>query len=221
MLVPPEAAAWAREAGLDTPPEVYDTLAVTPAAQPDAQIASPAQFDVLHGKVQITGTAGGAGFDFYRVQAGKGLNPRGWVQIGEESSRAVNNSVLVEWDTSGLSGLYALELMVVREDQSVQRSVMLVTVDNQVPQVEIVSPVLHEEVSLEDRPTMVLLADVSDDLEIASVEVYLDDRQLAAFSRPPYAISWKGALGSHTLRVVAIDQAGNTSEATTTFTVLP
>jgi hypothetical protein len=221
MLVPPEASGWAKQSGMDTPPEIYDTLTVAAPPLREAHITSPAQFAVLRGKVQITGTAAGQDFSFYRVQIGKGLNPRAWVQIGDESSRAVDEGSLVEWDTTGLSGLYALELMVVREDQSVQRAVTLVTVDNQSPEAQIVSPVLQEEVSLSARPTMVLLADVRDDLEVGSVEIYLDERRLATFSRPPYAISWTCTPGPHSLRVVAVDQAGNTTETTTTFTVMP
>jgi hypothetical protein len=61
--------------------------------------------------------------------------------------------------------------------------------------------------------------DVSDDLGAAQVEFYLDGRLLTTFLQPPYGISWECVPGEHSLRVVAVDQAGNTSEATVEFTV--
>ena len=66
---------------------------------------------------------------------------------------------------------------------------------------------------------MVLWVEASDDLGMARVEFYLDEHLLASFVQPPYGISWKCIPGEHTLRVRAIDQAGNTSEESIEFTV--
>ena len=61
-----------------------------------------------------------------QVQVGKGLYPREWVQIGGDVTTPVINGPLAEWDTTGLSGLYALQLVVVYTDQKVETAVVLV-----------------------------------------------------------------------------------------------
>ena len=80
--------------------------------------------------VRITGSASGEGFDHYFVQVGKGLNPQQWIQVGADGTARVEDGVLAEWDTSGLEGLYAVQLVVVRADQRVETAVTQVTVKN-------------------------------------------------------------------------------------------
>ena len=58
-----------------------------------------------------------------------------------------------------------------------------------------------------------------DNLGIENVMIFVDGSLFASLIQPPYAISWKASLGEHTLRVQAKDRAGNTAEATATFTV--
>jgi len=55
------------------------------------------------------------------------LNPQEWIQVAE-GSEPVNNGLLAEWDTSNLSGLYAVQLQVIRTDQRVESAVIQVTV---------------------------------------------------------------------------------------------
>jgi membrane peptidoglycan carboxypeptidase len=129
MLVPPEAQAWAKAASLPVPPAQYDTLQ-PPAPDQDVNITSPAMFAELKGKVTIRGTAGGANFAWYRLQYGQGLNPETWVQIGADVKTPVNAGALAEWDTAGLKGLYSLQLLVVRADNSLQTATVQVTVNN-------------------------------------------------------------------------------------------
>jgi hypothetical protein len=78
--------------------------------------------------VKIIGTASGENFNYYRVQVGKGLNPQEWIQLGSDKISPVESGVLAEWDTKGLSGLYAVQLLVVRSDQIVDTAVIQVTV---------------------------------------------------------------------------------------------
>jgi hypothetical protein len=42
----------------------------------------------------------------------------------------VNEGALAEWDTSGLNGLYALQLLVVHSDNSITTATVMVTVKN-------------------------------------------------------------------------------------------
>lgn len=129
MVLPPQARAWAEAAGIPAPPQAYD--AIQPVQDnPDAHITAPAMFAEVSGVVQISGTAAGADFAFYRLQVGQGLNPQQWIQVGGDATTPVTNGLLAEWDTSGLSGLYAVQLLVVRGDQHVETAIIQVTVNN-------------------------------------------------------------------------------------------
>jgi membrane peptidoglycan carboxypeptidase len=127
MVVPEQARAWAAVAGIPVPPEAYDAIQAG-VQNPNVNIASPAMFAEISGRVQITGSALGDGFQYYRIQVGQGLNPKDWIQIGANVTTPVTNGPLAEWDTSGLSGLYAIQLVVVYADQRVETAVIQVTV---------------------------------------------------------------------------------------------
>jgi membrane peptidoglycan carboxypeptidase len=127
MIVPPEAGSWAQAAGVPSPPEEYDAIQ-PPAVDPQVNITAPALFAEVSGVVRILGTASGPDFDHYRVQVGQGLNPEQWIQVGEDVSSSVQDGLLAEWDTRGLSGLYAVQLLVVRADQRVDTAVIQVMV---------------------------------------------------------------------------------------------
>ncbi len=95
---------------------------------PTANITAPKLFAEVSEVVKIIGTASGENFDYYRVQVGKGLNPTEWIQLGSDAIAPVESGVLAEWDTKGLSGLYAIQLLVVRSDQIVNTAVIQVTI---------------------------------------------------------------------------------------------
>jgi membrane carboxypeptidase/penicillin-binding protein len=127
MLIPDEAREWALGTGVALPPTSYDAIQAPPV-NPKANITAPQLFADVDGKVLILGTATGEDFMYYRVQVGKGLNPQEWVQLGEDTYTPVDGGLLAEWDTTGLSGLYAVQLIVVRNDQIVDTAVIQVTV---------------------------------------------------------------------------------------------
>lgn len=127
MLVPEEAREWAQSVGMDIPPTSYDAIQAPPI-DPFANITAPQLFADVEGNVLIMGTASGTDFLYYRVQVGKGLNPQEWIQLGSDNFTAVDGGLLAEWDTTGLSGLYAVQLIVVRNNQVVDTAVIQVTV---------------------------------------------------------------------------------------------
>ena len=127
MMFPPEAQAWAKSANVPMAPTAYDAIQPSQVT-PDVHITAPALFAEVNGKVQIKGTAAGADFDRYRVLVGQGIDPQDWIQIGNDSTAPINDNVLATWDTTGLSGLYALQLQVVRSDQRVDIAVTQVTI---------------------------------------------------------------------------------------------
>ena len=127
MIVPDEARDWAQSVGIEVPPTNYDAIQAPPV-NPYTNITAPQLFADVSGNVLILGTASGDDFQYYRVQVGKGLNPQEWIQLGEDNFSAVDGGLLAEWDTTGLSGLYAVQLIVVRNDQKVDTAVIQVTV---------------------------------------------------------------------------------------------
>jgi membrane peptidoglycan carboxypeptidase len=127
LLVPENARDWARSAGLEIPPASYDAIQAPPV-NPNANITAPELFADVTEVVKIIGTASGEDFEYYRVQVGKGLNPQEWIQLGSDVTMPVESGVLAEWDTKGLSGLYAVQLLVVRNDQRVDTAVIQVTI---------------------------------------------------------------------------------------------
>jgi hypothetical protein len=126
LVVPPEARSWAESTGLEIPPATYDVIQ-PPQNNPDVAIVSPELFTEVDGVVKILGTAAGEGFVSYRVLVGQGLNPQEWIEVADKNEPVTGN-VLAEWDTRGLSGLYAVQLQVVRNDQRVDTAIIQVTV---------------------------------------------------------------------------------------------
>jgi len=219
MLVPPEARDWASQAGLPTPPETYDVIDVPSSSSSDVKISVPDMFSYVKGKVTIRGSASGPGFDFARIQVGKGLNPQEWLQLGQDLSGPVTDDDLAVWDTSGLNGLYALQLLVVRQDKSVDSAIIQVTIDNHPPDVKILYPSEGQELQSSPGKVVTFQTEISDDLALNHVEFYVDSKLVGTVSQAPYAFPWKANKGAHTLRVVATDQAGNENRAISEFTI--
>ena len=179
------------------------------------QRCSP-EFD---GKVVISGTASGENLASYRIQVGQGPNPTLWYQIGEDSEQPAVNKNLATWDASQLDGLYAIQLLLIRQDQSAERSTILVTVDNQPPQVNILTPLKDEVIQKSARASIVFLADIEENLGIENVAFLVDGRLVARLFQAPFAVSWTTVTGDHTLRIEATDEAGNTSTSVMNFSV--
>ena len=217
MVVPPQARLWAVTTGIASPPTAYDTLQTLPVL-PDVHITTPGMFTDQRGTIEIQGSAAGADFLSYRLEYGQGLYPQAWVHIGTDSTTPQTESVLGQWDTTGLDGLYALRLMVVRTDQRVDQAVVQVTLDNTPPQVAISYPQAGQEIIAAQEPQVALQAQVNDPF-LAKVKFYVDDILVGESDVAPFGVVWQAKAGSHTLRVVAADRAGNTAEASLDFTV--
>ena len=217
MVVPPEARLWAKLAGISSPPTDYDTFQ-EPSALPAVGITMPEMFADGRAKLEIRGSAAGADFEWYRLEYGQGLYPDNWVQIGADSRTPVTEGLLGEWDTTGLNGLYALRLMVVRSDQRVDQAVVQVTVDNTPPVVAITYPQAGQTVSAAQEPQVALQAQASDPF-LMKVDFYVDDVLVGESSKAPFGVIWTAKSGRHTLKVVATDRAGNTTETGINFTV--
>lgn len=218
LNIPPEAKTWAERVELDSPPDTYDQI-YTPEMNPEVRIDSPGMLDQVMGEVAIRGSASGAGFESYRLQAGEGINPSGWILITEETTRQVENNTLGAWDTTGLNGLYAVQLIVLRQDQSVDTATIQITIDNLPPAINISYPDDGQIFSRTTDSTITFLVDASDNVSLRTVEFYLDGELITTQTQPPFAFPWKSRIGDYTLTLLATDFAGNVSETSISFTV--
>jgi len=218
MLVPAEASQWAEEAGLSTPPESYDVI-YTPSPSPNARIASPQMYTNIRGEVNIQGTASGSDFVSYRIQVGKGLNPKTWLAISEDIETPVVNGRLAAWDTSELNGLYAVQLIVIRSGQQVETDAIQVTVDNQRPEISIAYPDDEQIFDYQATTPITFQVQANDNTGLEWIEYYLDGDLIETQTQPPFAYPWLPRLGEHTLEIRAVDFAGNENSTTITFTI--
>lgn len=220
MVVPPEAEAWADEAGLPTPPDTYDDIYTAHAPYEYARITQPQQFNHISGQINIIGTAAGNNFSYYRLQVGKGLNPQEWIQIGVDNENPVNDGILGTWDTDDLEGMFVLQLLVVYQDQRVERDFLQVTIDNTIPQVSIVTPIDSEVIIFDKSESIMMQVDANDNLVMERVEFYVDGSLQSTLFGEPFIILWPSIIGEHILNVKVYDLAGNVNEAEVSFSVI-
>jgi penicillin-binding protein 1A len=130
-IYPPEAAQWAAEQGIATPPTEYDTIRRLPARVGGAAVVSPEAWTVVSGQWPVVGSAAGEGFAYYRLAYFPGLLPEEMVVLVERDETAVTNSELGVWDTTLVDdGLYTLLLTVARADGTFDEVAIPVTVAN-------------------------------------------------------------------------------------------
>jgi hypothetical protein len=218
-ILPPEAADWVRSAGLPQPPSEYDSFAGDCLQTGDATIGAPQPFAYVHGSVDISGTAKGDNFAFFRVQFGQGLYPQTWTQIQGDRADQIDQGVLQSWDTTGLDGLYSVQLVVVKNDPSggpyiFDTSTIQVTVDNQPPTARLITPADGASFSQTQDDSVVIEPQVQDNLSLARVVIYVDGNAVTTLTVPPYSTRWKlSSVGQHTIQVRAYDAAGNFTDS--------
>jgi hypothetical protein len=185
-----------------------------------AALISPLPFSYVHGLVPVQGTARGDAFQYYRLQFGKGLNPEQWSQLGGDHGEQVVDGVLQQWDTTGLAGLYTLQLLVVRADQRFDMATVQVTVDNQAPDVSLISPWPGEIFTLQDE-SIVIQPEVSDDFSVEFIEVWVDERKVETKTVAPFTTRWSiDSVGTHSIYLRAADAAGNITRSPTVTVVV-
>jgi membrane peptidoglycan carboxypeptidase len=221
QILPPEADEWVRKTGLPQPPAEYDSLGGSCFATGNVAILNPPPFSYVRGTVEITGTARWEGNGYFWVQFGAGLFPAAWTKIEGNRGEQIENGVLQSWNTTGLDGLYSLQLVVVREDTSggppsFETSTIQVTVDNQPPTVSLLSPKPGEEFVVGRDESVVIQPQVDDNLSLARVAFFIDNTSTEAAVAPPYSTRWTltaASRGTHTLFVRAYDAAGNFTDS--------
>jgi len=209
MLVPEEALDWATANKIAVPPKDYD-LIQAPNPSEDALITSPANYSYVSGVVDIMGTVKTQDLTSYRIQIGQGLNPASWLQIGEDFTRKISNRMIVEWDTYGIEdGLYAMRLMVIRENFQLDTHTIQVSVDNTPPTGKIIYPSADRTVPRSSQGTITLQAEAFDGAGIERVEWWLDGKLVGSNTQIPYSYPININAGKHTVFIKIYDVAGN------------
>jgi membrane carboxypeptidase/penicillin-binding protein PbpC len=220
QIVPPEAADWAQAVNLPQPPGEYDPIGAQCLPAGNVAILSPKPFAYLRGTVEITGTAKADNFAFFRVQYGRGLYPTAYTQIEGDRPEQIDQpgALLQVWNTTGLDGLYLLQLVVVKNDPDggpfqFETSAVPVTIDNQPPALQLLTPAPGAEFRVSDE-SVVIQPQVQDNLSLARVEFYVDNGLVESATVPPYSTRWPiRGLGQHVIFVRAYDAAGNSAES--------
>jgi hypothetical protein len=160
----------------------------------------------------VRGNAEGEGFAVYRVRYGAGLNPRAWVQVGDDGTQPAHGAVLGLWDTIDLDGLYTLQLMVVRQDGTIETASVPVAVDNLPPEIHLVLPAPDSVFAASEA--VLIQAEVGDASGVVRVDFFVDGERVGAATAEPWSLRWPpGVAGEHTLSARATDRAGNSSES--------
>jgi len=209
MLVPEDALDWATANSIAVPPKDYD-LIQAPNPSEDALITAPANYSYVSGVVDVMGTVQTQDLTSYRIQIGQGLNPESWLQIGEDLTRKISNRKIVEWDTTTIEdGLYAMRLMVIREDFQVDTHTIQVSVDNTPPAGKIIYPTADRTIPRSSQGTITLQAEAFDNAGIDWVEWWLDGQMIGNNTQIPYSYPININAGKHTLFIKIYDVAGN------------
>lgn len=220
LNVPPLAESWAEGAGIETPPVLYDLL--DPNQDDEAlRMTMPENLSFVRGRVTIRGSIPEEGFVSARLQYGVGLNPRSWLQIGEDILSPAGNQNLGTWDTTNLTeGIYALQLVVIQENQQIQKRSLILSVDNTPPELILITDLSGGEISYQKGDDLLLEVRFTNPSEIVEVDFFMDDILLASRRVSPFVIPWQLVLGPHDLIVRALDQAGNQAELRVEFSVV-
>jgi membrane carboxypeptidase/penicillin-binding protein len=219
-LTPPtEAMAWAKKSGYPIPPDTYDDKYLPLPSTQDVRFNTPGMFDHVTGLVRFYGSARGENFAYYRLQVGEGLNPQQWIQIGEDVDRPVQDGLLGTWDTTSLHGTYIVELLVVKQDKQVEQAFLQVTIDNEMPLVQILAPQANEIFIYKQGASIIIQVSANDNTSLKQVEFYVDHHLISTLYEAPFVVLWPVVQGEHNLQVIAYDFAGNQNDAAVSFSV--
>ncbi|MCG7961642.1 MAG: discoidin domain-containing protein [Candidatus Thiodiazotropha taylori] len=207
------------QAGLESDPSVGNDIIID-LTPPKVQLTAPTDSTLVKGYLDIEGTAYSADdFKEYRLYIGEGTNPADW-QTLRRSPVATISDVLAQWNTVVLpnGAQYSIRLEAEDINGNLAQDQLVVTIDNLPP----AAPSGLTATPSGSDVTLDWAANTENDL--LGYLVFRDDRLVnskgvAVGDLRPYAITATSftdpALpdGSYTYTVIAIDQAGNISDA--------
>ncbi len=215
---PSEALSWAEQAGLSTPPTLYDLDSRVIEIE-GFSISTPDNLSFVNEQVRILGSIPEDGFRSARLQYGFGMNPGSWLQIGPEITSPADNIRLGNWDTTDLEdGVYAIQLVLIRDNQQIDKVSLVVSVDNSPPEISLKTD-LARILPYERGKDLIFEVGFENNSEILRVDFYINGDLLSSRKTAPYLYLWKMQPGSYELGVKAYDQAGNQSELSVEFII--
>ena len=218
LIYPPQALSWAEQSGISTPPTLYDLDSRPPAIE-GFSLTSPDNLSFVNKRVWITGSIPGEGFRSARLQYGLGMNPGSWIQIGSEITLPADNTRLGTWDTHDLEdGVYAIQLVLIQDNQQIDKVSLLVSVDNSPPEISLKTN-LPGILPFERGKELIFEVGFENNSEIRQVDFYLNNVLLGSRKKAPYLQTWELQPGSYELGVTAYDLAGNKSEISEDFII--
>jgi hypothetical protein len=119
---------------------------------------------------------------------------------------------LAQWDTSGLEGVWSIQLMALYPDGKILTVAIPVTLDNTPPAIRWIEPGIPRQLSISAGEALILQVDVSDNFGVDSVDFLLDGKIKTHLEDGPFSIRWTDLTpGRHIVKVCAADRAGNES----------
>lgn len=210
-FIPPDSALdWWIANRQPLPPTDYDSFTRPDnAAFRSTQITRPAPLAWLRGQVEVRGSVPES-LRSFQLAYGEGINPAGWVSIGGEQSAAPTDGILGTWDTTGLDGVYTLELSATNRDGTRESSVVQVRVDNLPPSIVLDAGERGKIYRFPAESVIPINAIVADNLALDRVEIYYEGRLVSTLREAPYVYTHPiTSVGTESFEAVAFDAAGN------------
>ena len=174
FIPPTDAEDWWRANGLPLPPVDYDNTSATASdIFDDVVISQPQSSAYVGGLVDIRGSINDDGMQYYQVVYGEGFAPSEFVDITGRITQYTLGASLGQWDTTGLDGLYSLQIRVVYEDTRLETSnTIQVTVDNIPPTITLTTSELDATYTWGVDQVIPIRAIVQDNILINNVVFY-------------------------------------------------
>lgn len=192
------------------PPEQLASSLDSLAPLPNASIALPRPLQQVRSILEVFGSAKGQQFQSHTLEVGAGSNPSEWGTVTGPSADQHDRGQLGAIDTAQLAdGLYTLRLTVNYAD-GVRNIVLRQFIsDNTSPAVTFANLSPGQQM-----PRGLIAFDVSatDNSLIEEISFFVDGAFVGTTVAKPYRLAWAAVPGSHTVRAIALDAAGNFAE---------
>lgn len=224
FIPPNEAMDWWQANGRSLPPQEFDTIS-RPDLLQSAVILQPEPYTYVSGAgVDVRGTIDTADMAYYQLVYSQWDQPGTFIDITGQRTEFTPGTSLGTWDTTGLNGLYTLQLQVTYNDNTRDTYPVQVTVDNTPPSIELTT---DKTLYRWNSDTVIpVRAIVEDNLRIDRVVFYHNGQQYGIdddchLLPDECGFDWEiTRTGTETFTAVIYDSVGNTAQAEITVEVV-
>lgn len=214
--VPPvEALDWWTANRLPLPPKDYDRIYASPDDLfGETAITLPENYAYVQGTVEIRGNVNTDNLRYYQIAYGRDLSPTQWTNIVAEQTLFTPGEPLALWDTSGLDGLYTLQLTTVLQNGTRETDTTTVRIDNTPPTIIVSTDQPGKIYRFPDEQMIPVNADARDNFVIERVTFYHNSVRVYDDSEFPFQYDFNiTGTGIETFRAEVFDAAGNQSSS--------